>query len=34
MRERDILGVRLAGRRAPKAHYVVDELADQAVITD
>jgi hypothetical protein len=28
------LGDRLAGRRALKAHYVVDELADQPIITD
>jgi hypothetical protein len=28
------LGVRLAGRRAFNAHYVVGELADQPIITD
>src|SRR6476646_10097626 len=28
------LGVRLAGRRALKAQYVVDELADQPMVTN
>jgi hypothetical protein len=32
--ECDSLGVRLAGRRALKAQYVVDELADQPTVTN